>query len=590
MEPWTPENGKLTYSIKPCRPFLERHFADQITALYSQIHTRKQQQLKRQQELKAKFGQAIQGVLQTIPTSDEAFDQDFVSLGGDSFSAIQLVNKLKDEENVQVPVDLLFNGKHTLAEIAEFVSKVETETPKSNEEEDIDLEEEIRSFGELEFLESGLYTDWIHKKHTMLPPPPGSSEIHFFLTGATGFVGSFLLYELLKQYPGCLVYCLVRATSESQGYQRIHETMRNYLLWNEDEDYHSRVIPVIGDLSLERFGLTKPEFFQLASKISSVIHCGASVNSILPYSALKKPNVLGTVEALKLACFMKKKPFIFISTISIYNCLKPAQVFEECVDLARQFSPLRAKKASGYSQSKYVAECLVFKAGETLPTMIVRPALVSSSTQTGAANLSDWFNLLLAGIVSVGAYVEPISNLPLNLVPVDYIVQIILKLGQNSRADNIFNIVHPHRNLSLPEYALLDIMNQEEDSNLENLYKQDSNEQQQEQEEPTSLTFTQILQILLEAYPKLKNISMMEWYQQAKHKITKEHPFYPMIDDFKYSSELVPQNSHECFAYSNTKRLAGNINIKIPSITRETIQKNINYLIQIHFLPSPHQN
>ena len=69
---------------------------------------------------------------------------------------------------------------------------------------------------------------------------------HIFLTGATGFVGAFLLSELLQQ-TDATIHCLIRAADVGAGMNKLQRHLEAYLLW--DESLSNRIIPVIGDLS-----------------------------------------------------------------------------------------------------------------------------------------------------------------------------------------------------------------------------------------------------------------------------------------------------------------------------------------------------
>ena len=78
-----------------------------------------------------------------------------------------------------------------------------------------------------------------------------------FLTGATGFLGAFLLHELLQQTRAD-IYCLVRAANIEEGNRRLRNTLAQYLLWSEPLAH--RIIPVLGDLALPTLGLSSDEF------------------------------------------------------------------------------------------------------------------------------------------------------------------------------------------------------------------------------------------------------------------------------------------------------------------------------------------
>src|SRR6187402_2295594 len=81
-----------------------------------------------------------------------------------------------------------------------------------------------------------------------------------FLTGATGFLGAFLVSELLEQTQ-TTVHCLVRCSDAEQGRERIYKVLDKFLPgtdWPAD-----RIVPVPGDLAKPLFGLSPAAFEQL---------------------------------------------------------------------------------------------------------------------------------------------------------------------------------------------------------------------------------------------------------------------------------------------------------------------------------------
>jgi hypothetical protein len=152
-----------------------------------------------------------------------------------------------------------------------------------------------------------------------------------FLTGSTGFLGGYLLDELLKQ-TDANIYCLVRSISFTNKFQ-------------------FRVFYLYGDLSLPRLGLDEHQYSMLVSKIRSIYHCGSAVNFIKSYNELRAVNVLGTIELIKLS-YLANCRINYISTLSV----------------------LDRNDQSGYVQSKQVAECLLEQASEKgLLVTILRP-------------------------------------------------------------------------------------------------------------------------------------------------------------------------------------------------------------------------
>lgn len=88
--------------------------------------------------------------------------------------------------------------------------------------------------------------------------PLSQSGNIIFLTGATGFLGVYILLELLTQFPECAIYCLVRRAQDN----RLINHMKRHDIWRDE--FSPRVIPVEGNLELPYFGLGDIEFTRLA--------------------------------------------------------------------------------------------------------------------------------------------------------------------------------------------------------------------------------------------------------------------------------------------------------------------------------------
>ncbi|NJL82096.1 MAG: NAD-dependent epimerase/dehydratase family protein [Chloroflexaceae bacterium] len=258
-----------------------------------------------------------------------------------------------------------------------------------------------------------------------------------FLTGASGFLGAFLLRELLERTEAT-IYCLVRAGNILSGQLKLEENLKNYQIWQTN--YAARIVPVIGDLSQPYLGLEPEEFDKLAQIIEVIYHNGAVLNFVYPYSILKPTNVLGTKEILKLACQFQTKPLHYVSTDA---------VFDSCAYFDREVKesePIAYTQGLdlGYTQSKWVAETLVTIARDRgLPVTIYRPPLIAGDSHTGIWNTNDFTCRFIKGCIQMGKM--PDMNCELAIVPVNYVSQAIISLSlEKTSSGRAFHLNNPH--------------------------------------------------------------------------------------------------------------------------------------------------
>ncbi len=259
-----------------------------------------------------------------------------------------------------------------------------------------------------------------------------------FLTGATGFLGAFLLWELLQQ-TSADVYCLVRADSEAEARDRLRRSLMGYQIGNDRFD--ARIRPVAGDLALPLLGLSPKTFELLTEKIDIVHHNGALVNFTHPYASLRAPNVLGTLEVLKLACQAKVKPVHFISTLGVFS----GAVYGGKGLIPEAMQPEQGETLPiGYTRSKWMSERLVALARDRgLPVCIHRPGQVAGHSRTGACQTNDFFWKLIKACIRIGKFY--FIDGKLKLIPVDYLCQAIIYLSrQATLLQKNFHYFNPH--------------------------------------------------------------------------------------------------------------------------------------------------
>lgn len=265
-----------------------------------------------------------------------------------------------------------------------------------------------------------------------------TTPANILLTGSTGFLGAFLLTELLQQTQAN-IYCLVRSENADFAKQRILNNLDTYLI--AGESLNERIIPLVGDLSQPLLGLSYNQFQEMAHKIDIIYHNGAITNLVYPYSSLRATNVLGTQEILKLATQIKIKPIHYISTLNVLYSIDKSQtnVIPELDNLKQVVPP-----QGGYAQTKWVAEQLAMTARDRgLPVNIYRLGRVAGHSQTGVCNPNDRLYRMLKGFIQLG--VAPQINVAIDMTPVDYVSKAIIYLsGQKEFVSQVFHICNPH--------------------------------------------------------------------------------------------------------------------------------------------------
>jgi thioester reductase-like protein len=272
-----------------------------------------------------------------------------------------------------------------------------------------------------------------------LPVKCPTEPSHVFLTGATGFLGAFLLHELLQQ-TGATIHCLVRGADVDEGKRRIDRNLAAYV--PDDDQRRSRVIPVVGDLSKPLLGLPPKQFDDLATEIDAIYHNGADVNWIYSYSRLKSANVIGTQEILRLASRCAVKPVHVVSSLSVFPLVgNPHGTVVREQDGLDHGGVL----FGGYTQSKWVAEGLATIArSRGLPVAIYRPGVITGHSQTGAWNTGDFMSRLIKSWIELGS--APDLDGATDMTPVDYVSRAMVQLSLSKQAlGNVFHLVNPRQ-------------------------------------------------------------------------------------------------------------------------------------------------
>src|SRR3982751_5077247 len=196
----------------------------------------------------------------------------------------------------------------------------------------------------------------------------GTGTMTYFVTGATGFLGRFLVDKLLQRQGNITV--LVRKGSEKR-LDAIAERMG----WDR-----KRITAVNGDRAKPKLGLTPTQVRALSGKVQHFFHLAAIYDLAADAESQKVANVEGTRHALELAAAIKAGCFHHTSSIAAAG-LTPG-VFRE--DMFEEAEGLQ----DPYFRTKHDSEGLVRKQSK-VPYRIYRPGAVVGHSKTGEIDKID---------------------------------------------------------------------------------------------------------------------------------------------------------------------------------------------------------
>jgi amino acid adenylation domain-containing protein/thioester reductase-like protein len=258
------------------------------------------------------------------------------------------------------------------------------------------------------------------------------------LTGATGYFGTFVLAELLRETTAHVI-CLVRAPSPELAHARVLASLARRGCAIDADTLAARVSCVCGDIARPRFDLTPDAFRRLSERADAIVHAAARVSMLLPYDALRASNALALEWVLRLAATGRPKTVHHVSTVEVLSDMdreNPLALTE------RSVAPSPALLEGGYGQSKWVAEKLVEQARERgIRAYIHRPGRLTGHSISGAFNDDDFLVQLLDACGRVGA--APILDVDVDMTPVDTASRALVKLAVSEPEAPIFHLVHP---------------------------------------------------------------------------------------------------------------------------------------------------
>ena len=253
----------------------------------------------------------------------------------------------------------------------------------------------------------------------------------YFVTGATGFIGRNLVERLLEREG--TIFVLVREGSRG----RLEELRSR---WDAAED---RIVPVIGDLSQPRLGVSDSDLDRLRGDVDHLFHLAAVYDMTADAESQKVANIEGTRHAIELAEEVKAGCFHAVSSIAaagLYKGTWREDMFEEAEDL----------DTHPYFRTKHESEKAVREECE-VPWRVYRPGIVVGHSETGEMDKIDgpyYFFKLIQRLRNAMPQWMPtigVEGKEINIVPVDFVASAIDHIAHQEGLDGqAFHLTDPN--------------------------------------------------------------------------------------------------------------------------------------------------
>lgn len=251
----------------------------------------------------------------------------------------------------------------------------------------------------------------------------------YFVTGATGFIGRFLVANLLKRKG--TIHVLVRRESRKK-----FDAQAKRMGWDP-----KRVVAVEGDIAAAKCGLTAAQLRALKGKVKHFFHLAAVYDMSASAESQQVANIEGTRNALDLGAAIDAGCFHHASSIAAAG-LYPGVFREDMFDEAEGLD-------DPYLRTKHESERLV-RDETRIPWRVYRPGMVVGHSKTGEMDKVDgpyyYFTLIkkLRQMLPPWMPVLGLEGGRINIVPVDFVADAMDHIAHKPRLDgHTFHLTDP---------------------------------------------------------------------------------------------------------------------------------------------------
>lgn len=341
-------------------------------------------------------------------------NDDYFLLGGNSLRMVDMISGISQRLDIEIPYKMLIKNpvvKDLAKEVEEFIRN-----QSRKKEDEIDINKEIATN--------------ICICHEETKQSVGKKV---FLTGATGFLGAYLLRNLLEDMD-VDVFCLVRAENQRVAKEKIQRKLASADMWKPE--YEKRIHVMVGNLDQNGLGLAKEEVEFIEKEIDYILHNGANVNFSIPYESIKKENVEATKYILKMLSSGKRKKMVYISTASIFS----EQAYKDGAVTEDNYPNDINHLGLGYTQSKMVCEHIIKQYMDKQEDItIIRLGRIIDDEKKHDSK--DIFQLLLKICKNMKKY--PVIEDYFDILPVRIAGEVITKILFCKDSKKVYHLVNP---------------------------------------------------------------------------------------------------------------------------------------------------
>jgi len=343
-------------------------------------------------------------------------DDLYNDLGFDSLMSIVLSTKLHANNIFITPQEI--NDNSSVLELSKFV----------------------KDYSENEKLDSSLVREYKNLRVLNNSKRPNLSSV--LITGITGFLGSHILYELIRDDEVKDIHCIIRGKKSESAYKRLKETLEYYFAHEDLEKLESKIRVVEGNITEYKFGLKESQYNDLSKNITTVINVAANVKHLGKYEEFYNDNVQSVSNVIDL-CKINKASLIHVSTLSVCGYIEKERnniLFNEnMINIEQNFLN------NPYIQTKFEAECKLLKEADSLNIKIFRLGNIMPRYSDGVFQKNvehNGFIHLINSIIKNKTTSDSLINIDVDISPVDKCSESIIKLTKTSNNQTIYHIAN----------------------------------------------------------------------------------------------------------------------------------------------------